>query len=141
MCDDGDPLLARVRKICLALPQAQEKISHGRPAFFTRKVFASYGGSVKTAAGMRPLPHSLLFLPDPSERAAIVADPRVAVPAYLGPSGWLALDLDRSHEPDWTEVQELIVDSYRATAPARLVSLLSVTLYPLGVSSDPEALP
>ena len=43
--DDDDPLLARVRGIALALPEAVEKVSHGRPAFFTRKIFAYYGGS------------------------------------------------------------------------------------------------
>ena len=38
--DDGDPVLARVRELALALPDAGEKVSHGRPAFFTTKVFA-----------------------------------------------------------------------------------------------------
>ena len=47
MFDDQDPYLARVRDICLALPGADEKISHGRPNFFTRKVFATFGGSLK----------------------------------------------------------------------------------------------
>lgn len=35
MFDETDPLLARVRGIALALPEAGEKVSHGRPAFFT----------------------------------------------------------------------------------------------------------
>lgn len=44
----NDPLLSRVRLVALALPGAQEKISHGRPAFFTDKVFAYYGGSTRS---------------------------------------------------------------------------------------------
>lgn len=31
MFDAEDPLLARLRQVCLALPDAAEKISHGRP--------------------------------------------------------------------------------------------------------------
>ncbi|MFI5841833.1 hypothetical protein ACIA8K_19190 [Catenuloplanes sp. NPDC051500] len=47
MFDDADPVLRRVREIALAFPDAAEKVSHGRPAFYTTKVFAYYGGSVK----------------------------------------------------------------------------------------------
>lgn len=47
MFDAGDPLLARLRGIALAMPGAAEKVSHGRPAFFTTKVFAYYGGTTK----------------------------------------------------------------------------------------------
>ena len=49
MFDDADPLLARVREIALALPEAAEKITHGRPTFFTTKVFAYFGGSPRGA--------------------------------------------------------------------------------------------
>jgi len=44
------------------------------------------------------------------------------VPAYLGPSGWLGIDLDERTDLD--EVAELLEESYRATAPARLVAEL-----------------
>ena len=47
MFEDDDPMLARVRSMALALPDADEKVSHGIPAFFTTKVFAYYGGSEK----------------------------------------------------------------------------------------------
>ena len=40
MFDDADPILARVRKIALAFPEATEKISHGRPTFSAPKMFA-----------------------------------------------------------------------------------------------------
>ena len=39
MFDDADAMLGRVRDPALALPEAGEKVSHGRPAFFTQKVF------------------------------------------------------------------------------------------------------
>ena len=120
--DEDDPLLARVREIALALPGADEKVSHGRPTFFTTKVFAIFGGVVKGDHASDALRWSLVFRPDADERPALLEDPRVAVPGYEGASGWLALDL--RGEVDWDEVAELVETSYRATAPARLVAAL-----------------
>ncbi|MBO1769443.1 MmcQ/YjbR family DNA-binding protein [Agrococcus sp. TF02-05] len=118
--DDDDPLLARLRSIALALPGAQEKLSHGRPAFSTQKVFAYFGGSTREeyAAGLRPPRVSVLLEPD--ERLAMLAEGAVE-PAYLGPYGWVAVDLDGA---DWTRVAELVEASFRVTAPQRLVAEL-----------------
>lgn len=122
MFADDDPLLARVRAIALALPEADVKVSHGRPAFFTQKVFCYYGGSQRIDGEWVPHDRAVMVLPDPDDAPALRQDPRFWVPAYLGPSGWLGLDLDT--ETDWAEVAELIDASYRATAPSRLVRLL-----------------
>jgi hypothetical protein len=119
MYDPDDPLLARVREIALGLPGSGEKESHGRPAFYTRKVFAYYGGSVKVDGVWNQHDQAVVFLPDPGERPALEADGRFWVPAYLGPSGWLGLDLKASS--DFDEVAELIEESYRTTAPKRLI--------------------
>ncbi len=119
---DDDPLLGRVRTLALALPGADEKVSHGRPTFFTRKVFAIFGGVVKGDHGSDALGQALVFLPDAGERPALLEDPRVSVPGYEGAYGWLALDL--RGDCDWTEVGELVETSYRLTAPARLVAEL-----------------
>lgn len=118
--DDDDPLLARLRAIALALPGAQEKLSHGRPAFCTRKVFAYLGGSTREeyAAGLRPPRVSVLLEPD--ERLALLAE-GAALPAYLGPYGWVAVDLE---DADWERVAELVDASFRVTAPKRLVAEL-----------------
>ena len=40
MFSADDPTLARVREIALALPEATEVISHGRPTFRCGKIFA-----------------------------------------------------------------------------------------------------
>jgi hypothetical protein len=119
---DDDPLLARLRSVALALPGAGEKVSHGRPTFFTRKVFAIFGGVVKGDHASAALGQALVFLPDAAERPALLEDPRVSVPGYEGAYGWLALDL--RGDCDWTEVGELVETSYRLTAPARLVAVL-----------------
>lgn len=125
MFDDDDPVLARVRRIALALPDAAEKVSHGIPAFYTTKVFAYYGGSVKTDGGYERRPESLLVLADPAERPALLEDPRFFHPMYLGVSGWVGLDLtDSDDRTDWAEVAELVESSYRLTAGVRRVRLL-----------------
>ena len=122
MFDDDDPHLQRVRELAEALPGADVKVSHGRPAFFTKKVFAYYGGSVKVDGEWVQHPHSLVILPDPGDRQALLEDDRTYVPAYLGPSGWIGLDLDDS--TDWDEVAELVDASYRLTAPKTLIAEL-----------------
>ena len=122
MFDPDDPFLARVRSLVLALPGADEKESHGRPAFFTKKVFAYYGATIRSAGEWVEHGQAVVFLPGPDERPALEADPRFWVPAYLGPAGWLGLDLDE--RTDLGEVAELLEDSFRLTAPARLVAAL-----------------
>ena len=122
MFDDDDPLLAQVRRVALAFPEAQEKVSHGRPAFFTGRVFAYYGGSERIDGGWVPHDRALLVLPDADDEPALRQDPRFWTPAYLGPSGWLGIDVDE--RTDWSEVEELIGGSYRRTASARLVRSL-----------------
>lgn len=124
MFDDSDPLLTRLRALCLALPGAAEKVSHGRLNFHTTKNFAVYGGSEKLAPGEhRRVDAALIIKPDPDELPALDEDPRFFVPAYVGPFGWRAIDLAEVGE-DWTEVAELVDASYRSTAPKRLVAEL-----------------
>jgi hypothetical protein len=120
---DDDPLLARVRRACLALPEAKEKISHGLPNFYTVKVFAQFGAVVKGDHYADDFSQSLVFHPDAGERAVLLEDPRFFVPAYHGAYGWIGLNL-RAPELDWTEVAELVDMSYRNTAPKRLVARL-----------------
>jgi predicted DNA-binding protein (MmcQ/YjbR family) len=124
MFEDDDPYLAEVRTLTAELPGTAEKISHGRPAFFTKKVFAYYGGSLKVDGDWVQHPHSIVVLVDPDERLALLDDERVYVPAYLGPSGWLGVDLDATTSTDWTEVAELLDASYRLTAPKTLIAEL-----------------
>ncbi|WP_426187816.1 MmcQ/YjbR family DNA-binding protein [Microbacterium sp. TWP3-1-2b2] len=119
MFEDDDPLLARARAIALALPEAAEKVSHGRPAFFTQKVFCYFGGSVRIDQEWVAHDAAIMVRPDPADEPALRQDPRFWVPAYLGPSGWLGIDLDDA--TDWREIAELIDASFRVTAPRRLV--------------------
>ncbi len=119
MFDDADPLLNRVREIALAFPDATEAVAHGRPTFRCGKMFGIYGGSIK---GGERRDRSVLFVPDESERPALLEDSRFYRPAYLGPYGWLGLLLAES--TDWVEVGELLDSSYRIVAPKESIAKL-----------------
>lgn len=123
MFDRDDPVLARLRTLCLAFPGAAEKVSHGRPVFFTTKVFAVYGGGVKATPAHERYDHGLIFLPDAGELIALDDDPRILLPAYYGPSGWRMIDL-AADDTGWDEVGEFLDASFRNTAGKRLIAEL-----------------
>jgi predicted DNA-binding protein (MmcQ/YjbR family) len=115
--EPGDPVVERVRALCLRLPETAEIEAWGRPTFRVgKRVFAVAGASMDR-------PHTMVFKPDPEERLALVEDPRFFSPPYFGPAGWLALGLDLA-ATDWEEVGELAETSYRQVALKRQVRLL-----------------
>ncbi|HEX6670217.1 MAG TPA: MmcQ/YjbR family DNA-binding protein [Gemmatimonadales bacterium] len=114
--------LARLRKVCLALPEAHEVEAWGEPTFRVRnKLFAMYAASNNHHGGGRP---AVWCKAAPGNQALMVrAEPdRFFVPPYVGPSGWVGVWLDR--RPDWSEVRELMRDSYRLVAPKKLAAQL-----------------
>jgi hypothetical protein len=114
--------LARLRKVCLALPEAHEVEAWGEPTFRVRnKLFAMYAASNNHHGGGRP---AVWCKAAPGNQALMVrAEPdRFFVPPYVGPSGWVGVWLDR--RPDWSEVRELMRDSYRLVAPKSLAAQL-----------------
>lgn len=123
MFDDDDQGLAELRSIALDFPDAFEKVSWGRPVFCAPKMFAMYGGNVKSTEGMVPYPYSLLVKVDDSDRRALEQDKRFFFPAYMGPFGWLGLDFTAA-EVDWDEVTELVDASFRLVAPRKLIKQL-----------------
>jgi predicted DNA-binding protein (MmcQ/YjbR family) len=137
MFRDDDPGLTELRTLALGFPEAYEKVSHGRPGFFAAKMFAMYGGSSKviTLGEMTPFPHSVLVKVDDSDRRSLEQDARFFYPAYLGPLGWLGLDLTAT-EIDWAEVQELVDASYRMVATKKLIRHLDEADQPAVVRSE-----
>ena len=122
MFDADDPVLAWFRAVALSFPEAQEKVSHGRPAFFTTRVFAYFGAAEKHVTGeIEQHPHSVLLLLDPLDAEVMLEREDTFVPMYLGPTGWIGLDLADVAED---ELRDLLADSYRSTAPARLARLV-----------------
>lgn len=56
----------------------------------------------------------------------VEAEPdRFLIPSYTGPRGWVGVRLDLG-TVDWDEIDDLLEDAYRLTAPKRLVALLDV---------------
>jgi predicted DNA-binding protein (MmcQ/YjbR family) len=109
--------IARIRAICLALPEAAEKPfgGHTSPAFRVRDkifVFTSEDGSSMTLKAPRGV-QGILVGSDGE---------RFFVPPYVGSKGWVGVRLDLKRAPDWAEIAELICESYCLTAPKRLVA-------------------
>lgn len=110
--------LNRIRATALALPETSEKLSHGQPTFFVAdKQFAQFRDDhhgdgltvvcVKTGGT--------------DEQAMLIeANPEVyGRPAYLGPSGWVSLNL--TGDVDWALVEDRIARSWELAAPRRLL--------------------
>jgi len=117
----SDSPLERVRHLCLALPSATERLSHGAPTWFVgaRPSFVMYHDD-HHGDGRLAL---WCAAPGGAQGALVEADPvRFFVPAYVGHRGWVGLRLDR--DPDWSEVGEVVEDAYRAVASRRLVAEL-----------------
>ena len=115
--------LTRLRKLCLALPEAHEVEAWGEPTFRVRnKLFAMYAdannhhGRGRSAAWCKaaPVNQELLVRANPD---------RYFVPPYVGPSGWIGVYLDGA--ADWVELAELLRDAYMLAAPRKLQVLLA----------------
>ncbi len=119
MYSDDDPYLTEIRAICLALPETIEKEAWGRPTFRAGKMFAVFSGH-------EGHPYALEFKPEPDEAPALAQDPRIYVPPYSGPGGWLALDLTAA-TVDWEEIAELVESSYRLVALKRMLKALDAS--------------
>jgi hypothetical protein len=108
-----------VRAICLRFPEVTERQSHGSPAFFVGRQFATVwaGGHHDN-----DFPH-LWCAAGPGEQEALTASSdRFFRPPYVGGRGWIGVRLDG--DVDWVEVAELLEDAYRVIAPKRLVARL-----------------
>ena len=117
--DPQHPVMVRLRRICLRYPESVEVNVWGRPTFRAgTKIFAVAGSSMD-------VPLSMVFKPDPEDDPALRQDPRVYVPPYFGPSGWLAIHLDGDDGGvDWDLIAELVDASYRQVALKRQLAAL-----------------
>jgi predicted DNA-binding protein (MmcQ/YjbR family) len=107
--------LIRLRKICLALPEAAEQETWGQATFRVRaKIFviAQVSGASFSCKA-----------PPGSQMVLVGADPkRFYVPHYVGHKGWIGVRLDG--KPDWDEIAALVKRSYRMTAPKKVAGLI-----------------
>ena len=114
--------LTRLRRLCLALPEAHEVEAWGEPTFRVRnKLFAMYADAADHHGAGR---YSVWCKAAPGNQALMVkaAPDRFFVPPYVGPSGWVGVYLDAG--TDWDELAGLLRDSWRLTAPKKLIAML-----------------
>ena len=117
----SDPL-ARLREICLALPEAHEVEAWGEPTFRVRNKLFAMHSSAGTHHG-RGRPGVWIASTRVSQDLVLRARPdRYFSPPYVGPSGWIGAWLDKN--PLWSEIVELLRDAYRLKAPKRLAAML-----------------
>jgi len=115
--------LKRVRALCLALPEAWEKLSHGAPCFFVKKkqfcaFVDNHHGDGRLAVWVRA-PHEgqdLLVRMDPE---------RFFVPAYVGHLGWVGIRLEG--RAPWDQVEKIITDGWKLAAPKKLLAEMKAT--------------
>src|SRR5690348_15345182 len=90
--DDGTQL-ARLRRHCLAMPGAIEKLSHGEPTFFTpKRVFAMFANNHHDDG------HVAAWLPaGPGGQEALIDEDSSTYfrPPYVGASGWIGVELSK----------------------------------------------
>ncbi|HEY4218537.1 MAG TPA: MmcQ/YjbR family DNA-binding protein [Gemmatimonadaceae bacterium] len=113
---------ARVRELCLALPEAHEVEAWGAPTYRVQnKVFAMYIRPANHHHNGRP---AVWICSTHVEQDLVVrARPTLYFkPPYVGPSGWIGAFLDG--KPPWMEIAELLREGYRRRAPKKLAALL-----------------
>ena len=117
MYDDANPAIGRLRKLCLALPEAFEKEAWGECTFRVTggSMFAmtdnNHHDSGRIAVWIKapPMVQEILVNADAK---------RFFVPPYVGPKGWVGVRLD--YKVDWDELGEILKDGYLMSAPKKL---------------------
>lgn len=114
--------LETLRRICLALPEATERLSHGEPTWFVE------GKRVFVTSSDHHHDDRLGFwcaAPAGAQDILVAADPvRFFVPPYVGQRGWLGVRLDLPGT-DWDLIAGLVADAYRTVAPRRVAAKLN----------------
>jgi hypothetical protein len=105
----------RVRRICLALPETWEKISHGEPTFFVKKkVFAACSINHHNDGHVAVVIPAAIGIQD----MLIKKSPRKFYrPPYLGVRGWVGIELDRVSDK---ELSLHLSEAWRLIAPQKL---------------------
>ncbi|HZD80398.1 MAG TPA: MmcQ/YjbR family DNA-binding protein [Actinomycetota bacterium] len=99
-----------VRKLCLSLPEAEERETWETATFRVRgKIFVMFSEHEREA----------WIKATSDEQAALISmDPGVFFfPPYVGKGGWIGVRIAKA---DRAEVAELIVEAWRLRAPKRL---------------------
>jgi hypothetical protein len=113
----ADAAYERVRDICLGFPAAEEKLSHGSPAFHVRgKMFLTFVDDHHGDGRIAVWCKSTLD----EQKRLVASDPaRFYVPPYVGVSGWVGVRVD-GPSPDWIDLSILVEEAWRSIVPPRI---------------------
>ena len=116
----NDQQIERVRRICLALPETWEKISHGEPTWFVgKKVFAMFSNNHHNDG------HVAVTLPAAIgiQEMLIKKSPKKFYrPPYVGVRGWIGIELNKISDK---ELALHIKEAWKLIAPEKLVREIS----------------
>jgi phosphoribosylglycinamide formyltransferase-1 len=119
-----DYLIAQVRERAMALPEADEVLSHGMPCFgiIKGKKFA-YVSSDHHGDGRVAL---LVKISGAEEQLQLIEldEARYYRPPYFG-DGWIGIRLDQG-DTDWDHIGEWLAKSWRAVAPRKLAVMMDM---------------
>jgi predicted DNA-binding protein (MmcQ/YjbR family) len=106
-----DPVLARIRKFCLSLPDTSEKIAWGHPTFRVggNAWFASCGEELQGRM-------TVSFKLEAPRAEMMEKDPRFVKAGTLGRHR--VISIDAALIDDWADVEDMIRESHRLAAPA-----------------------
>ena len=116
--DVGEKHLQRVRRICAALPETIEKLSHGEPTFFvSKKVFAMCSNNHHQDG------HIAVVIPAAIGIQAMLIErspEKFYRPPYVGVRGWVGIELERVSDE---ELALHLHEAWRLIAPEKLQAL------------------
>jgi len=103
---------ATVRSFALSLPEAEERETWETATFRVRnKIYVMFDEKER---------HLWIKSTHDEQQALIAMDPEAFfVPSYVGSKGWIGVVVSRA---DRGEVEDLITEAWRMTAPKRLVA-------------------
>jgi predicted DNA-binding protein (MmcQ/YjbR family) len=114
--EKSETVVSQMRSICLALPEAKETLTLGKPHFRVRdKIFAGCGEEKGVA--------DIGFKLTKPHAASVVRRPGFRKAQYGGRHGWVSVAADAIE--DWDEVDSLIRKSYCLVAPKNLAKIVA----------------
>ena len=113
-----------VREVCLSFPEAEEGTAHGAPHYHVRgKTFAMY--TINHHGDGR----ISLWLNSPpgAQEIHVKGEPkRFFVPPYVGPRGWLGVELNKGLS--WKRIAVLVREAYEKVAHPKLRAAIGDTI-------------
>lgn len=112
--------IERVRRLCLALPETMEKLSHGEPTFFVRKrVFAMCSINHHNDGHVAVVVPAAIGI----QAMLIETEPKKYYrPPYVGGAGWVGIELPRISDK---ELRLHLREAWQLIAPEKLHGLLA----------------